>query len=157
MDEKTQELVKDKLRMVRANGGTNIVSGLENALRLLKARKNPNPITTIFFLSDGRDNNPQNVQARVADLFQIFENLHGNFTIHTFGYGRDHDHALLSYIAEMGFGKFYYIENYERVAHAFVTCLGAMQSMVSPEYELVLSLNEQTKSDLEIEFGKGTS
>jgi Mg-chelatase subunit ChlD len=41
--------------MLNASGGTNIMSGMELALKTINDRKRPNKVTSIFLLSDGQD------------------------------------------------------------------------------------------------------
>ncbi len=40
---------------IHANGGTNINSGLQLALKVMRERKQINKVTSIFLLSDGQD------------------------------------------------------------------------------------------------------
>ena len=54
----------------------------------------------------------------------------GDFTIHTFGYGNDHDEGLLEQISNKGNGKFYYVDNIELVSDNFVDCLVDLTSII---------------------------
>lgn len=40
---------------IQAGGGTNINSGLQIALKILRERKHINKVSSIFLLSDGQD------------------------------------------------------------------------------------------------------
>lgn len=48
-----------------ASGGTQIMSGLELALKTIRDRKVPNKVTSIFLLSDGQDKGAEE-QLKVA-------------------------------------------------------------------------------------------
>jgi len=52
-------------------------------------------------------------------------------TIHTFGYGSDHDPTLLKAIAEKGNGVYFYVEKPEEIPEAFADCLGGLLSTVA--------------------------
>lgn len=45
---------------IQAGGGTNINSGLQIALKMLRERKHTNKVTSIFLLSDGQDKGAEN-------------------------------------------------------------------------------------------------
>lgn len=45
-------------------------------------------------------------------------------TINTFGYGTDHDAALLKKIADHGQGMYYYIDSTKAISESFADCLG---------------------------------
>jgi len=46
------------------------------------------------------------------------------FTVHTFGYGNDHDANIMNQIAKLGNGDFYFVNDLEKVAETFVDCIG---------------------------------
>jgi len=52
-------------------------------------------------------------------------------TLHTFGYGSDHDPTLLKAIAEKGNGVYFYVEKPEEIPEAFADCLGGLLSTVA--------------------------
>ncbi len=43
------------VKSINAGGGTNINSGLQLALKVIRDRKHINKVTSIFLLSDGQD------------------------------------------------------------------------------------------------------
>ena len=53
-----------------------------------------------------------------------------DFTIHTFGFGNDHDSELLGKIAKLKGGNFYFVEEIEKVSECFVNALGGLLSIV---------------------------
>ena len=82
---------------------TNIKSGLEMAIGLFRNRQGENPISALFLLTDGQDD-------EIHDYSQTMRQVPTNVICHTFGYGPDHAAALLVKIAESGNdGTFTYI------------------------------------------------
>jgi len=117
-----------KLQHIRPFQGTHILSGLELAFQLLKARRYKNPVSSIFLLSDGRDGQyktAEKVKAKMSDYA-----LEKEVTIHTFGFGEDHDPKLMSDISSFGDGNFYFVDQLNTVDEAFVDCLGGLLSSV---------------------------
>ena len=52
------------------------------------------------------------------------ENL-GVFTIHSFGFGKDHDEDLMNKISQLKDGSFYYIKELNTLDEAFCNALGS--------------------------------
>jgi Mg-chelatase subunit ChlD len=123
------------MRCGRFSGGTAITEGLRLALQQIMSRKHKNDVSSILLLSDGLDSNAEN-GAR-----QLFSTIspNDNFTVHTFGYGSDHDPKMMSAICKMRGGKFYYIEKLERVAECFI-CLSALITVVAQNLRLTVTV-----------------
>mmetsp|Transcript_18553 Transcript_18553/g.16150 ORF Transcript_18553/g.16150 Transcript_18553/m.16150 type:complete len:97 (+) Transcript_18553:909-1199(+) len=96
---------------------------MKDAYEVLRQRRYVNSVSGIFLLSDGLDNNG------LRDWNQI--KLKHNFSIHSFGYGSDHDPELMTKIADVGDGNFYFIDKLDTVDEAFVDCLGSLISTVA--------------------------
>lgn len=124
---------KDKtltlISMIHSRGGTSIAAGLNMAFDILEGRKQKNSVSSIFLLSDGQDG------SAIHDGWTK-RNLDKKLTIHSFGYGQDHDPQLMAKIADIGDGNFYFIDKYETVDEAFVDCLGSLISTVAKDLEL---------------------
>ncbi|CAG8857023.1 17947_t:CDS:2, partial [Gigaspora margarita] len=81
------------IQNLRANGGTNIGNGLKLGLDVLTQRITKNPITGMILLSDGMDNKEQSYE-------HLYERAcEAEISIHTFGYGSDHDARKLHTIS----------------------------------------------------------
>jgi Mg-chelatase subunit ChlD len=52
-NEENKDTIKQKIKSLKASGSTNIASGVEKGLFLIKNRKWKNPVVSIFLLSDG--------------------------------------------------------------------------------------------------------
>lgn len=113
------------IQKLTAVGGTNIVGGLRKAVKILKQRKTKNSVSSIFLLGDGNDN------FELDGLDSLLEKSNiENLTIHTFGYGEDHDPDSLRKIAEKKSGNFYYIKDLAKVDEAFIDCLSLLTSVI---------------------------
>jgi hypothetical protein len=56
-----------------------------------------------------------------------------NFTVHTFGFGNDHDPVLMDGIAKLRDGAFYYVQRLDTVDEHFVDALGGLFSVVAQD------------------------
>eukprot|EP00331_Platyophrya_macrostoma_P015459 CAMPEP_0176474580 /NCGR_PEP_ID=MMETSP0127-20121128/43086_1 /TAXON_ID=938130 /ORGANISM="Platyophrya macrostoma, Strain WH" /LENGTH=588 /DNA_ID=CAMNT_0017869993 /DNA_START=57 /DNA_END=1823 /DNA_ORIENTATION=- len=143
---------KEAINSLKANGGTDITSGMEIAGCILEKRRYRNPVTSIFLLSDGLDEEGQDGTEEVLENMDPQE----HFTVYSFGYGQDHDPKMMNAIAKMKDGNFYFIEKYDTVDECFVDAIGALISVVGED----ISLNVQAvQSDIfptnAITFGFG--
>jgi uncharacterized protein YegL len=118
---------KDKLARailsIAAEGGTDIASGLRSGLQMLKERRERNPVASVLLLTDGQDS------GSLAHIASIMADAPPNTSVHTFGFGSDHDAAVMSQIAERARGTFTYIENLDAVGYAFAATLGGLSSI----------------------------
>ncbi len=121
---------------VYEGGGTNINLGLHKALEILKERENANVVTSIFLLSDGLDNFP-GAQERAKYVLSK-SGLQDDVIIHTFGFGKDHDPQLMTDIADITDGSFYFIKQLDNIDEAFVESLGALQSSIAKSVEITV-------------------
>lgn len=126
-NQKNRELINTAINYIEPDGGTNIQLGLEFAFQILKRRKYRNTVSSIMLLSDGLDE--ECYPLITESLAKI--NLQHDFTIHTFGYGADHDPLLMSEIANLKNGSFYYVDKEEILDEIFVDCLGGLLSVVA--------------------------
>ena len=100
--------IKNKINNIKAGGGTIIISGLTTAIDILKLdqlknkdnKDYKNRIPAIILLSDGNDNNMDDNQLSQS-FKEISRNLNLFFTVHTFGYGNDHDPKIMTKLAKI--------------------------------------------------------
>ena len=147
----TEQNKKDliiKIERIEARGGTNILSGLEKAVEIIKLEKentNENRVSSILLLSDGCDNYSNDIQLSDS-LKQLTKGLNLSFTLNTFGYGYDHDPKIMNKLANIRDGSFFLVEDYKKVAEYFVAVLGGCVSVISKKAELnVKLLNKNCK------------
>ena len=60
------------------------------------------------------------------------------FSVHTFGYGSDHDPKLMKNIADLRDGNFFFIEKYETLDEAVANCMGGLFSVIAEEINIVI-------------------
>merc|ERR1711904_744060 len=93
--EEGKDAAQIALVRLQAGGGTSIRAGLNLGLEVMEQRRQRNKVSAILLLTDGRDGSTWEA---VLQLLQRAE--HANVAIYAFGYGADHDAALLTHIAE---------------------------------------------------------
>ena len=143
MTESKQTEFISKVKEIYTSGGTNILSGLEKAVEILKKikkEKNDKRASSILLLSDGHDNYSGGNLA----LYEGFKNLYKDekldFTLNTFGYGNDHDPDIMTKLANIRDGSFFYVQDYNKISEYFVTVLGSCVSMISKNVKVSIKL-----------------
>jgi len=128
----------NKINNIKAGGGTIIINGLQCAIDILKVEQMNNKnneeykkrIPSLILLSDGNDNNMNEIQLS-ENLKEITKNLNLFFTLHTFGYGNDHDPKIMNKLANIRDGSFYYVSEFNKVKDYFINVLGGCMSVIS--------------------------
>jgi len=137
MNQENKTRTLSAVEAISAGGGTNINLGMNHAFQVLKQRREVNQMTGIFLLSDGLDGG---AEQRVKDSIDEL-NMKDNFTMHTFGYGNDHDPKLMTGIADLADGNFYFVEELNTVDECFVDCLGGLISSIAKDVEIQIKSN----------------
>ena len=102
--------IKKKIEEINADGGTNIASGLQIAVDILKKEKNSQNnenetrSSTLILLSDGQDNEMDDIRLG-EKLKSLTKGEKLSFTLNTFGYGYDHDPKIMNRLANLRDGK----------------------------------------------------
>jgi Mg-chelatase subunit ChlD len=118
---------------VRSRGGTDIALGLAAGIELLNKRTDRNAITSLLLLTDGQDG------SAISKLDEILTRAPKRTSIHTFGFGSDHDARVMASIAEKVHGTFTYIEALADVGIAFAATLGGLSSICAVDIEARVS------------------
>jgi Mg-chelatase subunit ChlD len=127
------------LKTVKASGGTDIAAGVTHAIEIIRQRKVVNNVTSILILSDGLDDG---ADKKVQQLLKSYEGkIKDTFTLNTFGYGNDHDPKLMSGLAQLMDGSFYFIDKLDTVDEVFVDCLGGLISVVAQNMNITVKGN----------------
>ena len=142
MTEKNKIFLKQEIDLIKTDRGTNILSGLKNAVDILKEEQKQNNkerVSSVILLSDGCDNHYNDLQ--LADsLKKLTKGFELSFTLHTFGYGYDYDIKIMKKLASLRDGSFYFVEHYNKVSEYFASVLGGCISVVSKKSELNVKL-----------------
>ncbi|XP_057474970.1 E3 ubiquitin-protein ligase WAV3-like isoform X1 [Actinidia eriantha] len=129
-----------------SNGGTNIADGLKKGAKVMTDRKWKNPVGSIILLSDGQDTHTVNCtggsrpQSDYQSLLPFSVHWNGStglhIPVHAFGFGEDHDSALMHSISESSGGTFSFIEAESFIQDAFAQCIGGLLSVVVQELQV---------------------
>ena len=152
-----KEILLKNINKIFPSGGTNINSGVQMALEILKQRRFKNDQATIFVLSDGVDNIGKQAKSVIEKTMQSYEKhelLIGSYTLNTFGYGKDTDSETMSAIAELKDGTFFFIDKLDMVDECFVDCLGSILTSVGQNANLIVS-SQSSEILPNINFSKG--
>lgn len=138
----SKKIIQDAINSIQDRGATNIRSGLELAFDAIINRETRNQVTGVMLLTDGLDNSGTLDPLTVENFFNSWRaKMEGHeFTFHTFGYGHDHDAALMEQMATLNGGNFYYVSNLETVSDTFVDCLGGLLSVIGQNAYINLCL-----------------
>lgn len=117
-------------------GGTNLSAGLDLALKQLGQRERA-ANTRVLLLSDGHanmgDSSPDGLAARVRRVTQHDD------VVSTMGIGDDFNEDLMTRLAEIGTGNFYYLSRVEMLASFFDAELKAASQTVASALQLQFS------------------
>ncbi|KAG8385152.1 hypothetical protein BUALT_Bualt03G0012000 [Buddleja alternifolia] len=166
MTDRGREDAKLAVSSLSSDGGTDIVEGLKKGARVLEERRERNPVASIILLSDGRDTyNCNNAPIRrsqqnqtSSNPTQVLQYLNllpvsicpnnrepqtedpgPTFSVHTFGFGADHDSSAMHAISDASRGTFSFIESVGMVQDAFARCIGGLLSVVAQELRLIVT------------------
>merc|ERR1712232_172358 len=124
-----------------AGGGTSIAAGLDMALSVMERRHQRNKVSAILLLTDGQDGS---TRGRLPELLR--RTAAANCALYAFGFGRDHDAALLSEIAEQAQTPFTFVEDTEKIREAFAGAVGGLTSIVTQKVELSIKCQVPLKT-----------
>lgn len=121
--------------LLQPSRDTNIGSGLQQALETLVQRKIVNNVSSIFLLSDGNDNyfnesNCEQLLDKIDRLIKSDKFKDFNYSLNTFGYSEFHDSDLLSKLALLKKGNFYFINDFSSTPVIFKDCVEYMQRVI---------------------------
>jgi uncharacterized protein YegL len=124
-----------------AGGGTSIAAGLDMALSVMERRRQRNKVSAILLLTDGQDGS---TRGRLPELLR--RAAQANCAIYAFGFGRDHDAALLSEIAEQAQTPFTFVEDTDKIREAFAGTVGGLSSIMAQSVVLTLKCHVPLKA-----------
>jgi len=140
LTKENKSFLNNEINNIRARGGTNILSGLEQAVYVIKnSCNNSKNVVSILLLSDGQDNSLDE-NGLANGLKNLTKGLGLSFTLNTFGYGDDHDAKIMNKLANLRDGSFFYVEDYSKISEYFVAVLGGCVSVISKQLNLQLKI-----------------
>ncbi|MGF1589768.1 MAG: VWA domain-containing protein [Pleurocapsa sp.] len=118
------ELIKQKIRLIVAEGGTAIDEGLRLGIKEVAAN-NQHCVSRIFLLTDGENEHGDNHRClKIAELAAEY-----NVTIDTLGFGEHWNQDILEQIADAAQGRLAYIEQPQQARSEFNRLLTRAQSV----------------------------
>ena len=127
---------------LRAGTQTNLSGGLKDGLRCIPGNLDHSVVTSTLLLTDGLANAGITSTKGIISMInqvQTSENV-GRCSVNTFGFGSDHNAAMLKEIAEATEGMYYFIENEDSIASSFADCLGGLMSVAAQNIELTIEM-----------------
>lgn len=127
----------DIIGKLNAGGGNIMLNGLEVAVKILRERRTINDVTSIFLLSDGQE--PHETESQFREMLKepVNENL-GSFSLHSFGFGADHDENLMTKICSIKDGNFYFINQLSSLDEAFCNALGGIITQTASDINITV-------------------
>lgn len=122
MNSDNKQVSKNRMRELRATGGTNILAGMQYGWDVLTGRTTRNPASCMFLLTDGQDRSHREEKLELARAMK-----EAGTSLFVFGFGTDHDSEHMAAIAAAAEGTFTYIESDDMVVDAFGGTIGTQQ------------------------------
>ena len=134
------ESIKQKIRLIVADGGTSIDEGLRLGIKEVAA-SNQHYVSRIFLLTDGENEHGDNLRClKLAKLAAEY-----NITIDTLGFGEHWNQDVLEQIADSAQGVLAYIEQPEQAASEFERLYLRAQSVGLTNSNLTVELMPRTR------------
>lgn len=145
---KNMPLLTEIIDSLETHGGTNIDSGLMEAMKQIQQRKFKNTIVSMFLLSDGMDQNC-NAWENIKETLKRDGN---GVILNTFGYGNLHDAELMRASARMCGGNFYFVDEIGRIQDFFIDAISLLFSIVL--YNIEISVTSTTNLKISKTYGE---
>ena len=133
------------IKKLNAGGCTNLSGGLTMGVSELQeagARSTEkNTIQSMMLLTDGHANRGVSDTASLTSLAAGILASTPNISVYTFGYGSDHNDALLKSLSEVSDtkGSYYFIDQEDDVSSAFGDCIGGLLSVTAQNIKLTIT------------------
>ena len=103
-----------KVDEVKAGGCTDLFAGVQRGVDLVVKHHQEGMLDVVFLFSDGQANNGIMGTEKIGHCIKELHAEHGVRFI-TFGIGSDYNEKLMSSIARVGKGNYFFIDNMERI------------------------------------------
>lgn len=142
--------IKEIIQNIEVGSSTNISDGLMEGFDMLQKLLNPNQVTSIILFTDGLPNNGiQDTEEMKLFISKQLKELKKPITLFSFGFGVDHDPNLLSDIATVGNGLYYFIEKEEEIISSFAGCIGGLLTVVAQDVNIIIHRDVVPRSSYE--------
>ncbi|CAD8117925.1 unnamed protein product [Paramecium sonneborni] len=134
-----KQKIKDAIVGMKIRDSTNIAEGVKQGLRMIKQRKYKNPVTCMFVLTDGQDDN-KGADDRCQQAINEYQ-IQDTFVINSFGYGQDHDAKVMNNISNLKGGTFTFIDNINKASEHFILAMSGMLSVLAKNVKFIIEEN----------------
>jgi Mg-chelatase subunit ChlD len=127
--------IQQLLGATRKKGG--LFQGIQQLLGAAQDADERGRVRTCMLMTDGQANHGI---CTAAEIVPVLANMirETGITLHTFGYGSDHDSGLLRALSNAGSGSYYFVEGVDAIRGAFGDCLGGILSVVAQNLQLII-------------------
>jgi len=123
------------VKSIQPRGSTDLCSGLLKGMETNKNRSgDKNMVASTLLFTDGLANHGVTQTDKIVSAM----GTDNGFSVHTFGFGNDHDANMLKAIADGGSGVYFYLKDKDDIPDAFSDCLGGLLSVVGQNISLTL-------------------
>merc|ERR1712137_506085 len=137
MNQDGRNRAQEVCKKIHPGSATNLSGGLMEGLRLVPTNLDTDVVVSTFLLTDGLANHGIRTAKGIVSMLKKEQSKGvGRCTVNTFGFGSDHDAAMLKEIAQAAEGMYYFIENEDSIASAFADCIGGLLSVRAQGVEL---------------------
>ncbi|KAG2381503.1 hypothetical protein C9374_006492 [Naegleria lovaniensis] len=134
---------------MRTGGITFLSGGLLRGIEEMNAipKHARNPSRSLLLFTDGMANKGI---TNTSLLIQAIRDPTKDYSIHTFGYGEEHDSNMLSALAEEGNGMYYYVKDQASISKCMVDCIGGILTSQKRNVKLTLTSDTMHSSHVQI-------
>jgi hypothetical protein len=137
MDEGAKVAAGAVASSLQSGSSTNLSGGCFAGIQALlnAGGNNSGAVRTVLLMTDGQANHGL---TKATEIVPVLEGMMrgSGITLHTFGYGADHDSMMLRSLATAGSGSYYFVEGVDDIRTAFADCLGGILSVVAQNLQL---------------------
>ena len=150
MNSNNKSQILKNINSLTAWGNTNILSGLEKGLDIIKKDYSTgNMVCSMILLSDGEDNYNYNLVTTFKNYISSEGKDNYSFTLHCFGYGDGHNSDLMSKISLIREGGYFNIRKLFMVKDFFLEIYGSLSTI----NKVNVNLNVKSKFEIQNVYG----
>lgn len=146
---KNRSALLKKIGLLEPRGSTNLAGGMMEGGKQIEKYIEDKRINRVLLLSDGLANTGVSDIRGVAALAEGLSRK--GIQVTTFGLGADFDEEMMTRIADVSGGNYYFIESSQQIARIFEKERNALSTVVGKKVKLTLELSNQV--DIEEVYG----
>ena len=153
-DQNDRELMLNRLKSLKALGGTNLVAGFDETRLLLKKYSTRRSLKRIFVFSDGQINHGvtdhQQILNEVTSMKTTYE-----LAVCSFGIGTDFDEKLMTNLADYGSGDYFFIEGAQSMKKVIDIAFKSFRSLMGTGAYLRIRTKNDARLRNSYQYQKG--